>query len=237
MATQGVKTNHGHRFIDRTDSVVGRLTVVEHDVERSRPGIVFWKCRCECGAMVSVRSGHLGDTKRPVKSCGCWAAEVASKTHRGKRHPWRDRRPRSRIACKECTNLFVPIAGNDKFCCACRAMREAESHRDRSRARRKNQSGLHQSNYNLFANYGITKEEYERMEIETGGLCSICGLAPTGGRNKHRKFAVDHDHKTGKVRGLLCWRCNSGLGCFADSTERLSAAVRYLEKSNDNNAE
>jgi len=212
-------------FLDRTGFVVGRLTVVEHDSVRSRPGIVFWRCRCACGKIVSVRSGHLGDTKKPVRSCGC----LAAKTHRGKRHPWAARRPRSRIACKECAVLFVPIAGNDKFCGGCKATRAAEHHRASMRARR-GKWPRYQSFYNLRANYGLSEEDYLKMEAAIGGLCPICTQPPQPhGKYKHRFFAVDHDHTTGKVRGLLCGRCNAGLGQFADSTERLAGAIRYLE--------
>lgn len=226
----------GCRFIDRTGLVVGRLTVVEHDVERSRPGIVFWKCRCACGSVVSVRSGHLGDSKKPVRSCGCLAAESASKTHAGKRQPWSARRPRSRISCQECSDPFVPKAGNDKFCERCKPIRAAEYHRAATRARYR-RNPKYMTAYVLRASYGMTVEEYAQMERNTGGVCPICRAPPSGGRGKHRKFVVDHDHHTGKVRGLLCARCNAGLGQFADSIERLNAAVCYLEKYRDDNSE
>lgn len=71
--------------------------------------------------------------------------------------------------------------------------------------------------------YGLTPEHYEALLSAQGGRCAICGGRPTG--NLH----VDHDHNTGKVRGLLCGRCNPALGAFQDSPRILLAAVRYLE--------
>lgn len=81
--------------------------------------------------------------------------------------------------------------------------------------------------------YGITQEGYEAALARQGGVCAICG-----GKQENTLFNVDHDHsccpgtKTcGKcIRGLLCKRCNAGLGMFRDSPELLAAAVRYLEE-------
>lgn len=74
--------------------------------------------------------------------------------------------------------------------------------------------------------YGITYREYLNMIAAQKGLCAIC--------RKHRldqvkDLAVDHDHTTGKVRGLLCTNCNTGLGMFKDSIRLLAQAIVYLE--------
>lgn len=74
--------------------------------------------------------------------------------------------------------------------------------------------------------YGITLKQYEELAAAQGGRCAICHDEKFGRRGV-RRFAVDHDHKTGKVRGLLCGRCNVGLGLF-DTEEKLLAAVAYL---------
>lgn len=66
--------------------------------------------------------------------------------------------------------------------------------------------------------------EYERMFVAQGNVCKICGNACT----TNRRLAVDHDHETGKVRGLLCHRCNRGLGFFCDDTGLLLKAFTYL---------
>ena len=60
--------------------------------------------------------------------------------------------------------------------------------------------------------------------IKQGGKCGICGDLPTS-----RRLSVDHDEKTGANRGLLCTRCNVGLGYFKDNIEILKHAIRYLE--------
>ena len=70
--------------------------------------------------------------------------------------------------------------------------------------------------------YEITQEDYSRMYEEQEGRCKICGA-------KKDLLHVDHCHKTGKVRGLLCEHCNPGLGYFKDNVEALRSAIAYLE--------
>ena len=75
--------------------------------------------------------------------------------------------------------------------------------------------------------YGLDWEAYNTLLDRQGGKCAICGLLST--RNgAPLKLAVDHDHDTGEVRGLLCDKCNRGLGMFNESKERLQAAIDYL---------
>lgn len=77
--------------------------------------------------------------------------------------------------------------------------------------------------YMLRRNYGVERDEYLRLLEEQGGLCAICGDPPG-----QRELSVDHHHATGFVRGLLCDRCNHGLGLFKDNPDRLMAAIDYL---------
>lgn len=72
--------------------------------------------------------------------------------------------------------------------------------------------------------YGIGTEEYEKILAEQNGSCKICWAEPTG-----KSLAVDHCHSTGRVRGLLCSRCNQALGLFNDDCDRLQRAIKYLE--------
>lgn len=77
--------------------------------------------------------------------------------------------------------------------------------------------------------YGLTLEQYQAMLAAQDGVCWICGADPSTCR--YEALVVDHDHKTGKVRGLLCNACNSGLGYFRDSISNLEAAMDYLERA------
>lgn len=88
----------------------------------------------------------------------------------------------------------------------------------RGRASRNRHGG--DRNYHLRRRYGITAAQADMMLSEQGGLCAICRLAPAA--------HVDHDHATGKVRGLLCFNCNGGLGQFKDHIGVVEAAAGYL---------
>ncbi len=73
--------------------------------------------------------------------------------------------------------------------------------------------------------YNMTVEEYAALLAEQGGVCAICREACSSGK----RLAVDHDHTTGKCRGLLCMRCNTAVGLMRDDADLLLAAVAYLK--------
>lgn len=91
---------------------------------------------------------------------------------------------------------------------ASRAYRAANPNRSRDRRR------------DILRRYEMTPEQFEEMSKEQDGMCLICG--------REVPLVVDHDHLTGKVRGLLCRTCNSGLGQFRDDRDLLRAAIEYL---------
>lgn len=76
--------------------------------------------------------------------------------------------------------------------------------------------------------YGISATDYERMSAEQGGVCAICQRLNNGRWDSG--LYVDHDHATGRVRGLLCFSCNTALGGFRDSADLMRAGVDYLMK-------
>ena len=77
-------------------------------------------------------------------------------------------------------------------------------------------------NYDLRRRYGIPAEHFDQMFAEQGGLCAICREAPA----EH----IDHDHKTGRVRGLLCFNRNGALGQFRDRLDLMLRAFAYLTR-------
>jgi hypothetical protein len=78
--------------------------------------------------------------------------------------------------------------------------------------------------------FGISVEEYIKMSDAQGNRCAICGVHQV---ELERKMAVDHSHKTGKIRGLLCIHCNLGIGHLQDSVDVLKKAQKYLEDTGE----
>lgn len=74
--------------------------------------------------------------------------------------------------------------------------------------------------------YGLTPDDYVELSKSQNDRCAICGCT----RGK-RAFAIDHCHSSGRVRGLLCSKCNTGIGLFRDNPDLLRAAIDYLERS------
>jgi hypothetical protein len=92
-------------------------------------------------------------------------------------------------------------------------------HNARNRATIKSLYG-NTRHYHLRQKYGIGVEDFERMVSAQGGLCPIC--------RKRAAVHVDHDHKTGKVRAILCEKCNGGMGLFREDLRVMRNAARYL---------
>lgn len=123
--------------------------------------------------------------------------------------------------CKKCNEL----KSDDRF--------EQFRHqcKDCRNARRKEygtRSGTGLKNYRLRNLYGIDLETYNKMLQEQNGVCKICRGEDNG---PWKTFAVDHCHTTGKVRGLLCAKCNKGLGQFNDDTDLMQKAIEYIKAS------
>jgi len=83
--------------------------------------------------------------------------------------------------------------------------------------------------------YGISRDDLNSMYTHQEGCCAICSapLSLISGKTKKGKAHVDHCHTTGKVRGLLCTKCNTLLGMAEDNKETLQKAILYLDRSQD----
>jgi hypothetical protein len=89
--------------------------------------------------------------------------------------------------------------------------------------------GLTHAEWHRKSKYGVMPDVYTRLLIEQGGVCAICSNPERMAiRGIIQSLAVDHDHQTGTIRGLLCNACNTGLGKFKESPDRLARALAYL---------
>lgn len=107
-----------------------------------------------------------------------------------------------------------------KNCLRCR------THRLKSNQRIRENDPERMAGYRRRYHYGISPEEYESFWTTQEGKCAICVTILERDRSTH----IDHCHTTKKIRGLLCSRCNQGLGLFQEDPERFRRAVSYLLK-------
>lgn len=112
----------------------------------------------------------------------------------------------------------------------CRACRQTVSRRSNAQGYNKQYykdnkvSFSKKSREYKLSQYGLTTESYSVLLQSQGNLCAIC--------QEDGVMNIDHDHSTGKVRGILCNKCNQGLGLFRDNIDFMKSAISYLEKIN-----
>jgi hypothetical protein len=109
---------------------------------------------------------------------------------------------------------------------------EREKFLAEKRKRRKEQEALKKRQDNrwlaIYSMYRLTREQWQVIYNKQNGSCAICGKSQD---KLGYTLQVDYDHNTGRVRGLLCKRCNLGIGMFGENVENINKAIRYLEKS------
>jgi hypothetical protein len=159
--------------------------------------------------IITKRCGHCKEVK-PLsgfyknqcrcKQCDAYKHSQYMKTDAGKK-------------CKK--EISRKYEQNNKLVCSERKRNYTKKHPDETKS------------YFLTKNYGITLGKYNLMLFTQNGLCAICRNLSKDKRKKY--LCVDHDHQTGKNRGLLCSKCNIGVGQFNDSAENLRRAAEYLE--------
>ena len=82
--------------------------------------------------------------------------------------------------------------------------------------------------WRIMKEFGMSLAQFEEMKSKQGNRCAICGNPP-----KKRALAIDHDHSTGKIRGMLCYPCNVVLGLVSDSIVTLDRMIEYLKKHDE----
>lgn len=146
------------------------------------------------------------------------------------------------LQCQNCEGPFEAKRRDTKWCDPCRkvvklksgnlsrnarrpyvnALARAQTKRMTVEQKRRRLEG--QQRRRLNKKYGITQEYYDKMLSDQNGSCAICRVLLV-------RPLVDHCHKTGKVRGLLCDSCNFGIGSFKDDIDVLERARQYLSRS------
>jgi hypothetical protein len=147
---------------------------------------------------------HCGEEFAPYRSTSKFCSRRCS---------WNSRTvKRSERPCHKC-GASVAVKVGLAVCDDCRVdPRDPERSRAKERAR-------------TLRGFGLTEAQYDAMLNKQGQVCAICQTTDPGGRGN---WCIDHCHETGVVRGLLCVRCNSGLGFFDDNPHILSSARDYL---------
>lgn len=127
-------------------------------------------------------------------------------------------------------NRAYYVANRDVILARSKAWRERNQDRRRLYNRKRQiDEAAKLADYKLRKTRGISLAEHAELLDLQGGVCAICRRPETAARGgRVRLIAVDHDHATGQVRGLLCNACNTALGLFGDDTEVMSAAIEYL---------
>lgn len=163
-----------------------------------------------------------------------------------KKQPYPDGRyPR----CKECvkSKTYLPektcIIDNQKECSKCKEIKTIDSFDKRINRKSgiqsackvcrasypKNKNPTRIRNYDLLKTYGISTEDFEIILLSQNNCCAICHINQNDlSFNKKKYLCVDHCHITGKIRGLLCDKCNRGIGLLGDDLENIISAVKYL---------
>jgi hypothetical protein len=191
--------------------IYGRLTVIDKPFWAKNPnwkvnekGLIcnaqYVRVRCTCGTEKDVRCTRIIDGS--TKSCGKSCKLLPENTGLKK--------------CTKCKNYLDKTAfGNNKSkkdglateCLKCKVI------------------------HYLNTEYKMTLDEYNQKLEKQNGLCAICNEPDQFNKDERwQPLRVDHDHDSGKIRGLLCHSCNVALGLFRDNIENLMNAIAYLEK-------
>lgn len=198
-----------YTHLDLTERKFGHWLVLSLGEPKIRPDngskVIRWLCRCDCGVeSLVVGEALVRGKSRNCEKCGRWA----------------DHTPKPPEQKREEHNKYVRevwYPANQDRVSKKNSMRQAKLYTtDRRYAS------------NLKANFGITLEEYEGMLEKQNGCCAICGRSEPDEAERTKRLCVDHDHDTGKIRALLCHKCNKALGLLQESPALLQKAAEYL---------
>jgi hypothetical protein len=218
--------------MDTGDERTQSLPVESVDAE-PRPVVSIGKKLCECGCGSPVRGararylpGHNARIMVRTEQHKLRIAEASSRRWSSLKIPGHKRCPK----CGQTKpSAEFGIRKNGYLRSSCRECGKGKVRETYERAPGKYRvRGLGRS---LYVDHGLRWHEYEEMLDAQGGKCAICGTDSPGRGvlGPRERLSVDHCHETSEIRGLLCNRCNPGVGYFSDDPELMRKAAHYLE--------
>ena len=183
-------------------------------ISSAPPAAKFTGARHVCSHLEQLRKRYAEDQEFRQKKIA-----YACAYHKAHKEEISERRRRRRE---------TDPAYRQKLLAAAQAYREAHKE-ELSGRRRRRRDPMARRKHRLRCIYGISLEEYDAMLDRQGGVCAICKKKPDEGK----ALFVDHCHITGRVRGLLCGKCNSVLAFGNDDPDILRAAIAYLRAARD----
>lgn len=196
-----------------------------------------------CGSMEEIKKKCIECNIEfiPKNNQQLYCSRKCQRKHSHRKQGWY-KEPYTKI-CPNCNNEFITKRSDKVYCSSrCYLAHQRQIHHDKIRANARNYykknserikasqkqrrkiNKLHYDDLRLKNTYGISLSERNDILAKQDWKCAICGTSLLG-----RKINIDHDHNTGKVRGILCNGCNRGLGFFDDNIENLKNAIKYLE--------
>lgn len=127
--------------------------------------------------------------------------------------------------CSRCNAAFVPSRG-DKIYCSSSCSKSGPKGGRQKKVVTKRENTESRKLQSILSKKGASKEDYLALLSNHSNCCEICGKPST--EERFQRLCLDHCHSSGKLRGFLCAKCNSGLGMFKDDISLLLNAVKYL---------
>ena len=142
----------------------------------------------------------------------------------------------STIICKDCEQEKDPVFCNGRPYARCQECiniraRNRRHEREVENPELRKRRSLIVKEADWKRNYGLTREKYDEMFRNQGGVCAICKQEPTGTGPGTANLHVDHDHKTNEIRGLLCNKCNHAIGLLNEDQVIFLSAYDYLSRT------
>ena len=129
---------------------------------------------------------------------------------------------------RECNKCGITKSVSDFYIKKCKNNKLNRFNSPCKKCSYENDKRVYMKNYSRKRNFGISADEFNDMKISQDDKCAIC---KKDSKYFKRDFSIDHCHTTGKIRGLLCSNCNTGIGMFKDDIDILKSAILYLKSS------